>query len=155
MRGSSLRCAAIPFAALWVAGCGPDRGAEAARPPAADSAAPARSPIAATAVDSSIVPVMVGGEEEFDACGSVDGAIGPVAVRSGPGDRFAVTGRLERDTLVFVCEITPDQGWEGIVIPGDSARACGVSSPIATRQEYGGVCRSGWVRKDSMVVIAG
>jgi hypothetical protein len=158
---AAIRRAAGLLAALCLAGCGgPDRGAQVPRPPAADSTDRAPSVAARDsappAADASPVPVMVGGDEDFDACGGVDEALGPVAVRSGPGDHFTVVEQLERGARVFGCGAAPDTAWEAVVvIPRDGAVSCGVSSPIPTRQAYSGTCKSGWVRGDSFVVVAG
>lgn len=153
------RRAASLLAALCLAGCG---GADSgARLPLGDSGNRAPRAVAAhasapAAVDSSLVPVMVGGEEDLDACAGVDAIIASVTVRSGPGDHYAVVEHLDRGAQVYACDMSPDSRWEGIVsIPADDAEICGVSSPIPARQAYHGTCRSGWIPKDSVIVVAG
>jgi hypothetical protein len=98
---------------------------------------------------------MVGGEEEFDACASMDTTTGPVALRSGPGGHYSVVGHLDRGASVFACDMSKDLQWEGIVIYPANEEECGVGTPIPTRQAYRGACRSGWIRSDSVVVVAG
>lgn len=98
-----------------------------------------------------LVPVMVGGERDLDACGSTGGVSGLrggpgsfLAVRSGPGLGFGQIGRLRLNTRVWICENRA--GWLGIVYRLDD-RDCGVSSPLPDRRPYAGPCASGWVSK--------
>ena len=156
------RRTATLIAALCIAGCGgADSAARTVRLPADDSASHTPRDVATharapAAVDSSRVPVMVGGEESLDACGGVDTTVSAVAVRSGPGDHYPVVEHLDRGARVYICDMSPDRRWEGIVsFPAEEAESCGVSSPIPTRQAYPGTCRSGWVPTDSVVLIAG
>ncbi|MBS0511615.1 MAG: integron [Proteobacteria bacterium] len=95
------------------------------------------------------VPVMIGGEAELDACAStgiVSGLRGGVgsflAVRRGPGLRFATTDRLRNGARLWLCDARG--GWLGVVYAADG-RDCGVSSPQPARQPYRGPCTSGWV----------
>lgn len=95
------------------------------------------------------VPVMIGGEAELDACaatGIVSGLRGGagsfLAVRRGPGLRFAMTDRLRNGARVWLCDARG--GWLGVVYAKD-VRNCGVSSPSSVRQPYHGACASGWV----------
>lgn len=100
---------------------------------------------------------MIGGSEEFDACGGVGEVTGLdpngdyyLSVRTGPGTKYEEVDRLPMGAAVFLCD---ERGsWHGIVYPqGD----CGVTTPVAVRQPYRGVCRSGWVYKKYINVIAG
>ena len=160
MRTTATHLTASLLAACCLAGCGgSDRGADATRSPAADSLPAPTAAVRTTgavAVDSSVVPVRVGGEEDFDACGGTAETIGPVAIRRGPGEQFAVVEQLGAKAQVYACDISPDQRWDGVVIvPANEAEDCGVSAPITTRQAYSGPCQSGWVQHDSVVVVAG
>lgn len=148
--------------ALCLAGCGgADSAARAGSSPADDSGSHTPRAVATHAaipatVDSPGVPVMVGGEEDLDACGGVDTTVSATAVRAGPGDHYPVVGHLERGAQVYACDVSPDGRWEGIVsYPADRSGGCEVSSPIPTRQAYHGTCRSGWVPADSLVLVAG
>jgi hypothetical protein len=68
---------------------------------------------------------------------------GTLAVRTGPGQKFARSDRLVAGTRVFLCDRAGDAGWAGIVYgSGD----CGLAAPIDPPHAYGGRCRSGWVR---------
>lgn len=150
------------LAAAALAGCGDsDRGAEATRVPASDSALPAPTAsvsrnTGSAAMDSTALQVRVGGEDELDACGGVAETTGPVALRRGPGEQFAVVEQLASKVHVYACDISPDQRWDGVVVvPADEGVDCGVSSPIVNRKDYTGPCRSGWVPHDSLAVVAG
>lgn len=133
--------------------------AAAAPTPVAEESAP--PPIARA--DSASVPVRIGGEAEFDACGAVgkilppkDGDSAALELRRGPGRRFAVVERLRVGDHVVMCDWTEkeDGEWSGVVISGD-ADCGGLGSPIAERQPYRGPCRSGWIPSGSLEVIAG
>lgn len=111
---------------------------------------------AGTVAADSTLPVRVGGEEDFDACGSLAETTGRVAIRRGPSEQFAVLEHLDPRARVYACDISPDQKWDGVVIvPEDGSADCGVSSPLTNRQAYSGPCRSGWIMHDSVVVVAG
>ena len=93
------------------------------------------------------VPVMVGGESEFPACGSTGKVTGLdpngdnfLAVRSGPSSRYEQLDEIHTGDIVFLCD---EQGpWLGIVYPDGE---CGVLEVIEDREPYGGDCKSGWV----------
>ena len=146
--------------ACSLAGCGgSDRDAEATRAPADSLPAPTASVSrnsGSAALDSSALQVRIGGEDDLDACGSMAETTGPVALRRGPGEQFAVVEELASKVHVYACDISPDQRWDGVVVvPADEGVDCGVSSPIVNRKEYAGPCRSGWVPHDSVAVVAG
>ncbi len=104
-------------------------------------------------------PVMVGGDADWDACGSsgvvanMKGVAGNfLAVRSGPGTGFAEVDRLSPAATVYLC--AKDGDWWGVVY-GTKGQDCGVASPIATRQPYTGPCSSGWVKGRYIEITAG
>lgn len=112
-------------------------------------------------------PVMVGGEPERDACPSL-GAIIPlrkggdgfVAVRAAPSVKARMLDKLKSGRELLLCEDSADGQWVGVVYPepmgGPSVTDCGVSSPVAgKRRAYDGPCRSGWVARRFVTVIAG
>lgn len=94
------------------------------------------------------VAVQVGGEAEGDACGGVGQVAnlrkgGFVAVRDGPGTRYAERDRLFAGRSVWLCE---ERGvWQGVVYAADAQADCGVATVQARRAAYSGPCRSGWV----------
>lgn len=110
------------------------------------------------------MPVIVGEQEDLDACGAwadVHGlnpkGDGFLAVRTGPGVAYAMRDRLrERDGL-FVCGGSADGVWLSIVYPrkGQDAADCGVSSALPAPRAYRGPCAWGWVRADWIRILAG
>jgi hypothetical protein len=110
------------------------------------------------------VPIMIGGSEEMDACGSWAAASGLnpkgdgfLAVRSGPGTEYSVRDKLREGAGFYVCGSSQDGKWLQIVYPrkGQDSDDCGVSSPIAHALEYRGPCDYGWVNARWVKVIAG
>lgn len=108
--------------------------------------------------------VRVGGEAEYDACGSVARVVGLnprgdnfLAVKSGPDLRARRTDKLGPEAMVFVCDSTRDGAWTGIVYDpsGEISGRCGVTSPIASARPYRGPCQSGWVATKYLKIVAG
>ena len=103
------------------------------------------------------VSVRVGGAGQEDACATVVqvGGIVPrgfLAVRDGPGTRFRTLDRLGRGRSLFVCE---ERGpWLGVVY-GERNADCAVSTPRRRRAAYAGSCRSGWVHRRYVGLLAG
>lgn len=123
-----------------------------------DQAAPRQPPT----VDP--VPVQVGGTDEFDACGSSGKVVGLdrngdnfLSVRAAPDRQALETDRLRPDADFYMCDGTKDEAWVGIVYEagGKLGSGCGVSSPIAKRGNYAGTCRSGWVSRKYVQLVAG
>ncbi|MFD0726840.1 hypothetical protein [Lysobacter brunescens] len=109
-------------------------------------------------------PVIVGEQEDLDACGSwaeVHGlnpkGDGFLAVRAGPGVTHAMRDRLREGDGLFVCGGSADGAWLSIVYPrkGQDAAECGVSSPVPAPRAYRGPCGWGWVRADWIRILAG
>lgn len=106
-------------------------------------------------------PVMVGGDPEFDACGSMGmvsglkpGGDGFLALRAGPSSQAALLDKLYTGEIVYICDAVG--GWYGVVVvPANPERQCGVSSPIMPQQPYNGPCESGWVSSKWIEVTAG
>jgi hypothetical protein len=109
------------------------------------------------------VAVRVGGDPSLDACGTVGAVIGLdprgdnfLSVRSGPGGKgFREIARLNSGQQVAICD---EKGaWLGIVYParGAALSGCGVASPRAKSSAYRGPCRSGWVHRRFVEIIAG
>ena len=105
-------------------------------------------------------PVMLGGDPDFDACGSVGQIVGLdpngdgfLSVRSGPGGKpYREIDRLYNGNKINVCG---DRGpWLQIVYPADG-RDCGVGTPWPVRQAYTGPCNYGWVHRRYVRIIAG
>lgn len=108
------------------------------------------------------VPVLVGGEADYDACGAV-GAVqglnpdgdGFLAVRSGPGTAYAQRHLLYENDQVILCDHRGE--WIAVVFaqPDAPEVECGLSSPIAERRAYAGPCRWGWAHENWITLIAG
>lgn len=106
-------------------------------------------------------PVMVGGDPEFDACGSMGmvtglkpGGDGFLALRAAPSSHASLLDKLYAGESVYICEAV--DGWYGVVVvPANPERQCGVSSPIMPQQPYKGPCESGWVSSKWIEVTAG
>ena len=105
------------------------------------------------------VPVMVGGEPEIDACGSIGTVSGLraepgnfLAVRQGPGTEYPSLATLPLGAHLWLCDTR--QGWYGVVF-GTPGQDCGVASPRSQRVAYDGPCSSGWVAKQYISISAG
>lgn len=98
----------------------------------------------------------------FDACVHAGTtrhvpAGGNLPVRAAPFESAQETGAVAPGARFFVCSRSQDQKWLGIVFEekGALAPACGVSSPVTSRRNYEGPCRSGWVASAFVRLIAG
>jgi hypothetical protein len=111
--------------------------------------------------DNSSMPVMVGSDDDIDACASVGevagltpGGDGFLAVRSGAGTHYRLVDKLLAGQQVFICDSSTDNKWLGVVY-SKNGQNCGVSTPIIPAQPYKGRCKSGWVSSRWIKVIAG
>ncbi len=107
------------------------------------------------------VAVPVGGDATADACatlGEVTGlnprGDGYLSVRDGPdARRYRETDRLRAGRPVMICA---ERGaWLGVVYPRAGGGDCGVASPLPRATAYRGPCRSGWVHRRYIEVVAG
>jgi len=103
------------------------------------------------------VPVMVGGDVEFDACESAAELTffenEEVKIYSAPDEKSNIKDLISKKILVSVCDSS--DGWFGIVYSADENVRCGTGSPIKTRQAYEGPCKSGWVKESNLGGWAG
>lgn len=117
-------------------------------------------PFAASFAQSgSAVPVMAGGEAEYDACGALGEVTGAnsadgktLEVHSGPDAMFPAVDTLRPGAHVYLCEEKDE--WMGVVY-GDTDSGCGVSTPWPERKAYEGPCKAGWVPGTHVKIIAG
>ena len=105
------------------------------------------------------VPVLAGGEADYDACGS-QGVVrgldpngdGFLAVRGGPGSKHGMLDKIYNGMIVNLCD--QRGSWLGVVYSHET-RDCGVGTPWPRRQAYSGPCRSGWVYRKFVADYAG
>ncbi len=104
--------------------------------------------------------VLVGGDSELDACGTRIQVMGlkPVkgnflALREGPGVKYPIVAKLANGTDLWLCDDKMAK-WVAVVVVEEDMD-CGLSTPIADRTPYSGLCLSGWVHRDYLELIAG
>ncbi len=112
-------------------------------------------------------PVRIGeGGPRFDACQAVgkvaDLRSAKLSVRIAPFDSAKEKESLSEGQIVFICTRSHDQQWLGIVYdnsatPDADPRSvdCGVSSPVRSKRNYDGPCKSGWVESTFVKLVAG
>lgn len=112
-------------------------------------------------------PVRIGeGGPRFDACQSVgkvaDLRSAELGVRIAPFDSAKEKDSLLEGQLVYICARSHDQQWLGIVYDnaatpaaGSGSTDCGVSSPVRSKRNYDGPCKSGWVEGTFVKLVAG
>lgn len=110
------------------------------------------------------VAVRIGGQAELDACASTGRVVGLkpegdnfLSVRAAPDQHALETDRLKAGADIYLCGSARDDRWVGIVYQagGTLGDGCGVTSPIAQEQDYAGACRSGWVSRQYVQLMAG
>jgi hypothetical protein len=97
------------------------------------------------------VPIVIGGDKEFDACAGTGEVIGLdakgdgfLSVQSGPDRPYREIDRLFSGNEVYICD---QRGLWYAIIYSESrklTRECGVGRPWQIRQAYTGPCRYGW-----------
>jgi hypothetical protein len=107
-------------------------------------------------------PVVIGGNDEMDACYGTGVIVGLdpkgdgfLSVRSGPGGKpYREIDRRYNGQQVQLCA---EKGpWLAIVYdPSGSLEPCGVRSPWPVRQAYTGPCRYGWVHSRYVKLTSG
>jgi uncharacterized protein YgiM (DUF1202 family) len=73
-------------------------------------------------------------------------------VRSGPGMQFSKIDRLKDEAVVYVCDEKSD--WVQIFYSGPG-RPCVADSPVGILSTKENICKSGWVKRKWVNVIAG
>jgi hypothetical protein len=109
---------------------------------------------------SGSVPVYIGDDPGLDAClswGEVQGLHhSKLAVRRGPGVDYEQVDELDNGQGLYLCDASAEGDWIGVVYrTGESEPDCGVTSPVPERRAYDGPCKSGWVHRRWVRVIAG
>ncbi len=105
------------------------------------------------------VPVVVGGDPDMDACGSVGavegldpGGDGFLAVKAAPSLKAPRIDKLTNGKHVHICQADGD--WYGIIY-STTRQDCKVSTPWPRAKPYNGPCRSGWAHKRWINAYAG
>ena len=112
-----------------------------------------------------VAPVMIGNDPglDIDACGAVgmikgadvDGGDYTVAVRSAPNGGAEVD-RLNQGEAVYMCDSADDGAWIGIIYPNAIDADCNIEDTTSDElKPYSGPCRSGWVPKEHVTLMAG
>ena len=120
-----------------------------------------------------LVRIGLGGPR-FDACqavGRIQGLQGrELDVRIAPFDAAEKKDSIKQGQVVWICTRSHDQQWHGIVyddgvvggVDGETAGSsnrgpgeCGVSSPVRSKRNYDGPCKSGWVESNFVKLVAG
>lgn len=120
-----------------------------------------------------LVRIGLGGPR-FDACqavGRIQGLRGrELDVRIAPFDAAATKDSIKQGQQVWICTRSHDQQWHGIVYDDGAAQGaeseeaasipngpgeCGVSSPVRSKRNYDGPCKSGWVESNFVKLVAG
>lgn len=106
------------------------------------------------------VPIIVGGDEDMPACGSVGKVEGLdpkgdgfLAVKAAPSLQAARIDKLTKDEHVYVCAFEGD--WYGIIYGRPVKQNCNLEKPRPHKGPYKGPCRSGWVHKRWLNPYAG
>lgn len=128
-----------------------------------------------TVINPAERPVRIGlGGPRFDACqgvGRIQGLQGrELDVRISPFDAAEKKDSIKQGQQVWICTRSHDQQWHGIVyddgaieaVEGEAATStnrgpgeCGVSSPVRSKRNYDGPCKSGWVESNFVKLVAG
>lgn len=105
-------------------------------------------PLVTASTPKPLVPIVIGGESDFDACGG-NGVVfgldphgdGFLAVKGEPNLRGARINKLFNGEQVYICQERGD--WLGVVYT-KSRQDCNVSTPWPLVLPYTGPCGSGW-----------
>ena len=120
-------------------------------------------------VDPGERAILIGeGGSRFDACPSLGRVTAnELEVLAAPFDSAKAKDKVTSGQMVHICNRSLDQKWFGIVydklalaVPEDSSDAsnatdCGVSSPVRSKRNYDGPCKSGWVESSFVKLVAG
>ena len=115
-------------------------------------------------------PVRIGeGGPRFAACQGTGRIVrgGGLDVLSAPFDNAERKDAIPAGQLVHICSRTLDQQWMGVVYApafpersdgpeiSDGTIDCGVSSPVRSKRDYVGPCKSGWIESTFVKLVAG
>lgn len=102
-------------------------------------------------------PVETGGSATDDAC-SAQGVVlaTTVLLTSAEAGKAQVKSVVPAGTVVNFCDLkSSEQGdFIGVVVQEEGVE-CGTASPQPERKPYQGPCKSGWIKKDFLILTAG
>jgi len=119
--------------------------------------------ISASLGASDKTPVLVGGNEDLDACTTLIGIVNDnkpnstIPVYSSPDDNSSIVAHLKSGAQAMLCD-SRGRRWGGVVFgtfDKEGPYECGVTSPMEPRQAYSGKCKSGWVKSSFIQPLAG
>ncbi|MEM8948078.1 MAG: hypothetical protein AAGA21_20565 [Pseudomonadota bacterium] len=99
--------------------------------------------------------VKIGGSATLDSCsaGIVVEDLGRAAVRAAPAATAEQVDQLTGGKIVWLCDQA--RGWIGVIYGDGDLEDCGVSTPVADRTAYAGLCKAGWIKSANVSLLAG
>jgi hypothetical protein len=104
-------------------------------------------------------PVQYGGDENLDACPTLaqvtnlsEGKDEFLAVKAAPHLKATRLDKLHRGQSLWICQEKKD--WYGVVYSTGQNQNCGVTQAVKTKKVYDGPCKSGWVSKKFVELVA-
>lgn len=98
----------------------------------------------------------------FDACASSGEVtnLNPqgdnyLSVRAAPTSAAEESDRLQPGSRFAMCQKVGD--WYGVIYPPQDSENvnCGTGSPVSSKRDYEGTCRSGWINENFVKLVAG
>lgn len=108
------------------------------------------------------VPIVIGGDKQFNACAGTGEVIGLdskrgefLSVQTGPDRAYREIDRLFNGNKVYICD--QRGSWYSVIYSEgrELTQQCGVGKPWETRQAYTGPCRYGWAQMRYIRTISG
>jgi hypothetical protein len=107
-------------------------------------------------------PVRIQSNPDLDSCpssGEVRG-LNPhgqnyLSVRAAPGARARETDRLRSGQEVLICDGAGNGQWLGVVYTRNPRQDCRITPSVGHPRPYPGPCRSGWVSRRYITIVAG
>ncbi|MCB9026613.1 MAG: hypothetical protein H6625_09875 [Bdellovibrionaceae bacterium] len=98
--------------------------------------------------------VQWGGESDLDACGASGYTMAEtVLITEDSNGLTSFKTIIPAGTLVTVCD--DDSGYYGVLINEEGIDCGGGSAIVPVRKTYDGPCKSGWIKKVFLQLVAG
>jgi hypothetical protein len=78
-----------------------------------------------------------------------------LSVRAAPDARARETDRLRSGQEVLLCDGAGNGQWLGVVYTRNPRQDCNIIASVGHRRPYPGPCRSGWVSRRYITIVAG